>query len=113
MELILLIILFAACTIWGMREMEYSETIDTLEEDAIIHKERIRYLQKVQFNNEQHILKLRGALGVTRLELKHKSSFTKEELTFILKKIHPDIAGNSDMSRELTRKITGMRKQDA
>lgn len=110
METILLIILFVACTIWAMREMEYSATIDSLKDDVLDYKDKIRYLQNVQFNNEQAILKLRGALGVTRLELKHKSIFTKEELTFMLKKVHPDIAGDSDMTRNLTQKITGMRK---
>lgn len=49
-------------------------------------------------------------LKKSKIPQKISSSFSKDEIEFLLKKAHPDLNGNSKVSNEATRKILAMRK---
>ena len=75
-------------------------------------KRMIENQQKRLDLQEQKILQLTRDLRLARASNSGNNlGFTKEELNFILSKVHPDKNPNSKLSPELTKKIIDNRKK--
>jgi hypothetical protein len=82
-----------------------------LNEDTSALKRKIENQQKKLELQEQRIQLLERDLRLARASNSGNNlGFTKEELTFILSRVHPDKNPNSKISPELTKKIISRRK---
>ena len=81
-------------------------------EDTSALKRKIENQQKKLDLQEQRIQLLERDLRLARASNSGNNlGFTKEELTFILSKVHPDRNPNSKLAPDLTKKIINNRKK--
>ena len=86
-------------------------TSPQLNEDTSALKRKIENQQKTLDLQEQRIQLLERDLRLARASKSNNNlGFTKEELTFILSKVHPDKNPNSKIAPQLTKKLISRRK---
>ena len=86
-------------------------TSPQLNEDTSALKRKIENQQKKLELQEQRIQLLERDLRLARASNSESNlGFTKEELTFILSKVHPDKNPNSKIAPQLTKKLISRRK---
>jgi len=87
-------------------------TSPQLNEDTSALKRKIENQQKKLELQEQRIQLLERDLRLARASKSNNNlGFTKEELNFILSRVHPDKNPNSKLAPDLTKKIINNRKK--